>query len=363
MFSTKIDAPSDVPLSVLTDHTFGVSAVAFSHDSRWLCTLGNTYDGFIFVYSINPKTGLASLHSSNKCSNVNSVTWMGSSVLTIGTRHARIWRIEQNAPKTPSKMRHNIDSKPAASPISSTPKAFLGRNCILGPLIDSTFSHSVSISHGKAILCSLQGDVCLLDDTSKTQQIKSVAKMDFCIFCVTLDQRNNSVLVAGESGEMRSIPLSDPTNSAASTGCKAPSSPPGQNVKSNLRKRPDILAIGILRDRVVTLSSDRQIRITETLETSALPLTVKSLPAHEDAVIGVHSLLPKAKFDSPDFLTFSAKGSVRFWMLDGSCTGSLEITLDQSSLIEDTERNELRTLASFLPDEIMISGDRYGVLR
>ena len=74
IFSTA--SPSDVPLSILSDHSFGVSSVTFSDDSRWLCTLGNSHDGFILIYSINAKTGSARLHSSNKCSNVSRVTWM-----------------------------------------------------------------------------------------------------------------------------------------------------------------------------------------------------------------------------------------------------------------------------------------------
>ena len=63
-------------MTILSDHSFGVSSIAFSQDSQWLCTLGNEYDGFIFIYTINVKTGTAKLHSSNKCSNVRRVTWV-----------------------------------------------------------------------------------------------------------------------------------------------------------------------------------------------------------------------------------------------------------------------------------------------
>ena len=44
---------------MLTEHSnFGIRSVAFSPDSRWLCSLGNINDGFIFLWSIS-KNGSA----------------------------------------------------------------------------------------------------------------------------------------------------------------------------------------------------------------------------------------------------------------------------------------------------------------
>ena len=83
IFSTAKDASSVIPLSILTEHTFGVRGLAFSPDSQYLATLGDVNDGFLFVWTVNPKTGSAKLHSTNKCtSHVRDMCWMGQTLVT-----------------------------------------------------------------------------------------------------------------------------------------------------------------------------------------------------------------------------------------------------------------------------------------
>jgi WD40 repeat protein len=70
-------------LSALSEHSFGVNCVAFSPDSRYLASLGSSQDGFLYIWSINIRTGAATLHASNKCvSNINKMTWMGNKLIT-----------------------------------------------------------------------------------------------------------------------------------------------------------------------------------------------------------------------------------------------------------------------------------------
>ena len=83
VFSTSKDAPSDTPLTCLSDHTFGVRCVSFSPDSQYLASLGSANDGFLYIWSINSRTGSATLFASNKCtSNINKMAWLGSSLIT-----------------------------------------------------------------------------------------------------------------------------------------------------------------------------------------------------------------------------------------------------------------------------------------
>jgi len=105
IFSTSADAPSDTPLTSLSDHTFGVRCLAFSHDSQYLASLGTSNDGFLYIWSINSRTGAATLYASNKCtSNVNRMVWMGSSLVTYVSPPARhqnwisIFRYHMNQP-------------------------------------------------------------------------------------------------------------------------------------------------------------------------------------------------------------------------------------------------------------------------
>ena len=359
IFSTASDSPPDVPLSILSDHSFGISSVAFSDDSSWLCTLGNQYDGFILIYSINAKTGSAKLYSSNKCSNVHRVTWIGHSVVSIGMRHVKVWRI----PVSPSKTRLELDDHGIGAPESPTPKAFAGRNCLLGLLMDATFTSVTAISDCRAILCTAQGDICLLDDSNRTQRLERVAQVDFGILCVVFDHTSRLVWIGGRQGTTRSMHLDTLIKPIIPI---TPRDRTSLFSSAIVEVVPDIMAIGLLHGRIITLDSHRIIEIrgvSDTERASEEDSGSKRLPAHESAVLGVFSLLPKSRTDGPDFLTFSARGTVLFWLLDGTCTGSTKIHLDQPVYPEDGDTNDLKIVVPLGSDEQLLSGDTMGILR
>ena len=131
-------------------------------------------------------------------------------------------------------------------------------------------------------------------------------------------------------------------------------------------KQPTTLSVGLVRNRIISVDSNRSIEIRTAEEISTIPASntiSKRLPAHDSAVLGVRSLLPKSSQESPDFLTFSAKGSVRFWLLDGTCTGNVDIPLDQPNCPEDGDVNELKTVIPSDAEGHLLSGDKNGILR
>lgn len=348
-------------MTVLSDHSFGISSIAFSDDSRWLCTLGNTYDGFILLYSINARTGSAKLVASNKCSNVRRVLWIGDhSVVSIGVRHAKVWRI----PRSLSTIRHELDNTDIGSSKSPTPKAFVGRSCSLGPLMDATFTSVASISECRAILCTAQGDICLLDDSQQKQQLEKVAHVDFKILCVAYDHAYQLLWIGGGHGVMRSMHL-DTLINPVMPNILPVTTLPVSSIGSNAV--PDILAIGFVRSRIITIDSHRITEIRGTVDTKRASVLgssdSKRLPAHESAVLGVSDLLSKSRADSPEFFTFSARGTVLFWQFDGKHVGSMRIPLDQPICAEDGDINELKIVVPLRSDEHLLSGDKSGVLR
>lgn len=85
IFSTAKDSSTDVPLSILSEHTFGVRSLAFSFNSQYLATLGDMNDGFLLVWNINLRNGFARLHYINKCTSfVRDMCWIGQTLITYG---------------------------------------------------------------------------------------------------------------------------------------------------------------------------------------------------------------------------------------------------------------------------------------
>jgi WD40 repeat protein len=85
------DNSSDLPLAILNEHTYGLRAVAFSPDQKYLASLGAPNDGFLYVWCFNQRTGAAKLHSSNKCTSfVKQMIWLGNSIITYVSPSARL---------------------------------------------------------------------------------------------------------------------------------------------------------------------------------------------------------------------------------------------------------------------------------
>src|SRR3982074_1505848 len=101
----------------------------------------------------------------------------------IGTRHIKIWRVEENRSVSPSKRRFALDGTPQPTAVQPTLKTLAGRNVLLGPLVEATFTAIAPISNHKAIVCAEKGDVCLLDD-SEGQKLIKLASTGFFIMCL-----------------------------------------------------------------------------------------------------------------------------------------------------------------------------------
>lgn len=229
--------------------------------------------------------------------------------------------------------------------------------------MDATFTSGAAISNCSAILCTAQGDICILDDSHQTQRLERVAQVGFGIHCVVFDHANGLVWVGGRQGIVRSMHLDTlikPTIPTVSPLKAPPFSSSGSEMM------PDTLAIGFVRGRIITVDSHRNIEIRGLVNSenaSIMGSGSKRLPAHESAVLGVSSLLFKSRVDGPDFFTFSARGTVLFWLLDGTCTGSMRIPLDQLVYSEDCDSNDLKIVVPSGSDEHLLSGDKMGILR
>jgi len=322
-------------------------------------------DGFLYIWAINARNGSARLYLSNKCTSyVRGIAWMGNSLITVGTRHVKVWRVEALS-TSPSKPRFNADGLPVGTPASPAPKTLSGRNCLLGPLVEATFTCVVGLSEDKAIVCSERGDICLLDDSGKTQRLSRVAGVGFGVQCVAIDGEGNSANAwfGGKNGIARAIALSDLTRPM--TPPELPASEANSPLISQDETAKRIVAMGCIGGRLITIDSDHGITIAVTRAAngvSTLDPVARELPAHRDAVMGVRSLYHPNEVQS-DFFTWSAGGSVLLWDLEGQCKLSLTIELEQQCDNDNDTRNELVVVRAPSRGEYFVSGDKYGVLR
>lgn len=356
IFSTSKESSPDAPLTCLPDHTFGVRCVAFSADSQYLASLGAANDGYLYVWKINNRNGAAALYASNKCtSNISQIAWMGKNLVTVGTRHVKIWRVEGSTVSSPVRLHSTAGSM---SPTSGLHKILYGRNCLLNELIESTFTSVAAISATKAIVCSDTGDICLLDDTNSTQAFAKIGHVNIGITSICLDLLDR-VLLTGREGRIKSIPrksflegqpLGD-LGSILPDGSDGPTPAP-------------LLALAPFVDHVVVVDSNRFIKLLKSPsdDTEAWPDVAQRLPAHGAPVLGVRPCHGSDQNDAA-FFTWAVDGTVLFWTQDGTCKSTINVELEQADGTDDGSVNELKVVRALSKGKSLITGDKYGVLR
>jgi WD40 repeat protein len=356
IFSTAKESSPDAPLTCLPDHTFGVRCVAFSTDSGYLASLGAANDGYLYVWKINNRNGAATLYASNKCtSNISQIAWIGKNLITVGTRHVKLWRVEGSTVSTPIKSHSTAGPM---SPTSSLHRILYGRNCLLNDLIESTFTSVTPISTTKAIVCSDTGDICLLDDTINNQAFTKIGRVNFGITSSCLDLQDR-VLLTGREGRIRSIPRKSFLEGQTLS-----------DLGSNLPNDDDFptpapfLALAPFVGHVVAVDANRFIKLLKSPsdDTEARPDVARRLPAHGAPVLGVRPCHGSDQDDAA-FFTWAADGTILFWTQDGTCKSTVNVELEQADGTDDGSINELRVVRTFSRGTTLVTGDKYGVLR
>ncbi|KAK5119311.1 hypothetical protein LTR85_007667 [Meristemomyces frigidus] len=367
LFSLADDS-SEAPITVLAEHTFGVHALSFSPDSKYLASLGTVNDGFLYLWQIDDRTGSATLHASNKCTTlISCMTWMGGSIITAGLRFVKVWRPEEDggteirradsalSPMVPRQRSDNRSSEYGNSILNPKHRVLPGKNCLLGEMLEANFISVIPTSDTEALVCAESGEICILDDTDKVQSLNCVGIAGSSISSAVVDSFNN-LRLAGERQEQQSMPLD--VFRDANPSCKRPSrrktlSP----LKAFRGTRSTVIAMASLGDILVELSAQEGIRLTNNA-TDADAIS-NQLAAHEDAVLGIRPIQYAALPDVA-FLTFSGNGMLHMWDTDGTSAAVLYVPLETYPDLYGT--NELRAVTSLSDGSTLAAGDKYGTL-
>ena len=360
------DDASDSPVTIISEHSFGVHALRFSPDSKYLASLGTVNDGFIYIWSIDDKTGAAGLHASNKLTTLtNAVAWVGDAVVTAGLRFIKIWRpndeanLDIRSPEIPPTS--NFAPKSRADTRSSdygnsilTPrhKTLAGKNVLLGDLLECNFVTVVPVSDSEAIICAETGEICLLNDKEKAQSLTLITTATFAISAARIDE-DGSLQVMGQEGCLKTLssaeyaqPQRPPSRSRRQTVLPARPSSSGS---------PSTIATAALGPIIVELDSERVLTLRNQEDQS-----FTQLAAHREAVQGV-KLCRSNALPSARFLTFSATGLIQFWDTDGVLDAFLNVPVPPAPIAQSTA-NELKSVAPFVGGAYIATGDKYGVL-
>jgi hypothetical protein len=277
---------------------------------------------------------------------------------SVGTRHVKVWRIEDpNASSRQSKVRQSD----ATSLLGAMHKTLHGRNCLLESLLEANFTSVVAVAPSKAIVVSDKGDICLIDDGDGTQRFFKVAEAGVAVTSMTVD-RKGRLHMASNQGGLRTLNIGETI-----TAMTPPPSPPPrvESPTVMLTSITDkIEAVASLVDYIVTIDSQHSIRLSHLCapeDESVIGEVVQKLPAHGAPVLGVAPLGTPNSADAR-FYTWSAGGSILFWSSDGTCKETIQVPLEQFDGAY-CDVNELRIVSASSDASLLMTGDKYGVFR
>lgn len=358
IFSTADDALANMPLSIMSEHTFGVRAVAFSPDSKYLATLGEPNDGFLFMWSINAKNGSVKLHSANRCTtNISDMIWCGNTLITVGTRHIKAWKIPEPAKPSPSK-RARLRSEDTG-PASPAPQTLTGRNVLLGNLVDVTFTCAVALSNTQAVVCTEGGHICSLkDEDSGTPTLTVLCQARAHISCVTYEKHSGRITFGDSEGNLHADAFATVTERGVVTLQEHESSllP---SFSASRGAKAAITALGALAGQYVVLDGNSCLRLIR-IDPTGLH-TNSSFTSHHDPVRGLQSL--RSHSDDGSFFTWSASGQVMFWDRSGKLLHIGLVSVDEIPSVEEDWVNELKVVRHLPKSKCYVSGDRLGILK
>lgn len=358
IFSTSEDAVPNTPLSIMSEHTYGVRSVAFSPDGRYLATLGDVNDGFLFMWSINAKTGSVKLHSTNRCTtSISDMIWCGSTLITVGTRHIKAWKVSEPTKPSPSK-KVRLRSEDTG-PTTPSPQTLTGRNVLLGSLVDETFTCAAPISGTEAVVCTDSGHACILSDgESGIPTMRVLRQTRSRITCVAYEKQSGHILFGDRQGILRNEDFAATTNCDLAT----PQEPTSSVIQLSPESRGPVTAVttlGALQDHFVVLDADCNCALVRFAPSE--PSISRFFASHGDSVRGLQLL--HAQGDGLKYFTWSAAGQVMFWDSSGKLLRAGQVAVHQMPNADDEFPNELKVVRQISKSNCYVSGDRLGVLK
>jgi WD40 repeat protein len=325
-------------------------------------------DGFLYIWSIDDRTGVPILFASNKCTTtIYDMSWVGRSLVTVGLRFAKVWRPDEEATldsrgsdtarSTTPRPKIELRSDFGNSILSPKHKVLAGKNCLLGEMLEATFISVIGISDCKALICAEGGEVCLLDDSDRMQTLSFATMTDIRITAAMIDGGALRVVGADDSVASYDVHALETSATIPPKGCRRTSN---LLPRSMLIKGTTIVATATIGDIVIMIDSNRMISLSKAGSDTDNDDEIlhRHLTAHDDAVLGVRPFRSKI-LPAAAFFTFSGNGAMRFWDDEGCAVGGLSAPVESSPDMYG-QSNELRAAVASQDGEFIATGDKFG---
>ncbi|RMD45050.1 hypothetical protein DV735_g90, partial [Chaetothyriales sp. CBS 134920] len=368
LYSTAPGAATDVPTSLISDHSIGVRTVAFSPDSRFLASLGTLTDGFLYIWSLNSRTGSLTLHSANKCTTpIADMIWCGSQLITIGTRHVKVWQPGQTAPPSPQRPSRRVNTEKVASP---GPATLSGRNALLGSLVECSFTCAVSIRPSLVLVGTDAGHLCALNVSENCPELKLLKTLDFEINALAWQPSRQRLVLGCQYGiayedlstidQMLDSPPVVPGSRARSPRKGHRLSAARRSLGLDHANTTGLSAVGCVSSQLIILDADGNLLAESSADKPAAD-SRQPFARHNGAIQGVSSF-PSAS-EHGAFFTWTKNGDVCFWDTAGTLRQNAHISIEQHDFEGDLGQNELRILRFSRKTSRFVAGDRFGMLQ
>ncbi|OAQ35257.1 WD40 repeat-like protein [Linnemannia elongata AG-77] len=295
----------------LQGHKFGVQAVQFSPNSKFVVSLGFQHDGYIHVWNWRTNTQIASNKVTSK---VNALAFSadGSYFVTAGLRHIKFWYLNVGANKRAG---------------SSSTRVLDGRSGILGELRDSSYVDVVCSQDGRfTYAITSNGILCVFSEGRIMEKwidlhvrgAYSINLEERCVICACTD----GFIRLFEPETLQYIVTLPKPSPVGTFGIETHQEPQEEQAQHEIIA--DVLAsqFDASSSSLICIYSDRSI-IVWNLTDYKNAVVSTSHHFHSDCVWGVEMVPELATgeqggnlFPPETFATYSADGSIIFWSLN-----------------------------------------------
>ncbi|CAG8462322.1 6111_t:CDS:10 [Cetraspora pellucida] len=318
------DVSTKTLINELKGHKYGVLAIVFSPNMKWVVSLGFQHDGYLNVWNL--KTG-AKVACNKITTKVHTLAFnrTGSFFVTAGLRHVKFWYFDSNG---------NLPKKTAGQSIQKTAQVLDGRSGILGDLRDNNFLDAACCQKSDhTYFVTSNGLLCMftegrLMDKWVNLQVKSAYSIDVSqqyIICAC----SNGIIRLFEPITLNYLgTLPKPHPLGVDLTLQTGSTYNGTGDPNETY--PDTTAIKFDAEtgKLTCIYNDRSLFIWDIKDIKKIG-KYRSFLYHCDTIWGVEMVPHDAAdgtstFPENTFVTYSADSTIRFWNFDGSVntTGS-----------------------------------------